>query len=119
MGCRTGREMSRCWDYLPIFGGCRLHFSDQLGQVLRKPRAVADNPQADALACQASGYDLTTSNCLNFTSGLVLTDPDDQAFLRTSVDNVAAGRDENLERWTVDAPERPGQSAGYHRVSPL
>jgi iron complex outermembrane receptor protein len=59
--------------------------------------------QSDALACQASGYDLTTATCLNFTSGLNLADPDDQAFLRTSVDNVAAGRDENLERWTVDA----------------
>jgi iron complex outermembrane receptor protein len=59
--------------------------------------------QADAEACVASGYDLATSDCLNFTSGLNLTDPDDLESLRTSVDNVAAGRDENLERWTLDA----------------
>jgi iron complex outermembrane receptor protein len=56
-----------------------------------------------AQACIAADFDLTSDACLNFSEGLDLTSPADQALLRQSVENVAGGRDNNLERWTFDA----------------
>lgn len=57
-----------------------------------------------AFGCQLADYDATSPACLNFAGDL---DPDDPAgsaaVLRTRVDNVAAGRDSDLERWTIDA----------------
>ncbi|MGH7542122.1 MAG: TonB-dependent receptor domain-containing protein [Gemmatimonadota bacterium] len=57
---------------------------------------------AIAQACVAADFDLTNPACLQFSEGLDLTDPADQALLRESVQNVAAGRDNDLERWTAD-----------------
>ena len=59
--------------------------------------------QGIANACIASDYSLLDPNCLNFSEGLDLTNPDDQQLLRTSVDNVSAGRDNSLQRWSFDA----------------
>ncbi len=58
--------------------------------------------QAFADTCISSGYNLTNPACLNFAPGLNLTNPSDQALLRQSVDNVAEGRNNDLERWTLD-----------------
>lgn len=55
-----------------------------------------------AAVCVAADYALSNPACLNFAQGLDLTDAGDQAVLRQSVDNVARGRDNDLERWTVD-----------------
>ncbi len=65
----------------------------------------------DALSCIQSSFNLTNPDCLAFSEGLNLTDPEDQALLQTSVNNVCRpnsagteclGRDDNLERWTLD-----------------
>jgi iron complex outermembrane receptor protein len=65
----------------------------------------------DALSCIQSGFNLNNPDCLAFSEGLDLTDPADQALLQTSVNNVCRpnsggtscqGRDNNLERWTLD-----------------
>ena len=58
--------------------------------------------QTIAQACIAADYALSNEACLNFAQGLDLTDPVDQAILRQSVDNVAGGRNNDLERWAVD-----------------
>lgn len=58
--------------------------------------------QFEARGCQAAAYDPTADPCTAFTQGLNPADPDDAELLRTSVDNVARGRDNNLERWTLD-----------------
>lgn len=55
-----------------------------------------------AQACQATGYDLMAPECLGFSQGLNLQDPADQMILVESVDNVAAGRNDDLERWSLD-----------------
>lgn len=59
--------------------------------------------QGIAQACLATDFDLTSPACLQFSEGLDLTDPADQALLQQSVQNVASGRDNDLERWTLDA----------------
>jgi hypothetical protein len=58
--------------------------------------------QVIATACQGTGYDLTNPACLNFSEGLDLTNSEDQAVLKQSVDNVAKGRQHNLRRWTLE-----------------
>lgn len=58
--------------------------------------------QQIAAGCIAADYALTEPACLNFAQGLDLTNPADQELLRQSVDNVAGGRNTDLERWTVD-----------------
>lgn len=49
--------------------------------------------------------------CRAFAQGLQASNPDDIRTFRSSVRNVAEGRDDNLERWTADfrADWRPGQ----------
>lgn len=65
--------------------------------------------QALAGACIASGFDPSSGACLNFSGDLSL--PQDAAALQTRVTNVAAGRDNNLERWAMDlrADFRPSE----------
>ena len=59
-------------------------------------RALADR-------CIAAGYATTNSNCANFAQGLNFTsDPDALPTLVQSVNNVAADRDNGLERWAFD-----------------
>jgi len=55
-----------------------------------------------ANACIQADYALSEAACLNFAQGLDLTSPEDQEILRQSVDNVARGRNNDLERWSVD-----------------
>ncbi|MCG8469613.1 MAG: TonB-dependent receptor [Gemmatimonadetes bacterium] len=59
--------------------------------------------QQGATACEASNFDLTSEACAAFTGGLDLTDPTDQATFQQSVRNAALGRDNDLERWSLDA----------------
>jgi iron complex outermembrane receptor protein len=60
--------------------------------------------QGIALVCQSVDYDVTNAACLNFAGDLDPADPTGSADeLRTRVDNVAAGRASDLERWTIDA----------------
>jgi iron complex outermembrane receptor protein len=59
--------------------------------------------QGLALECQEAGYSPTSASCLNFANGLDLSSPDDVQTLRSSVDNVAGGRNNTLERWAADA----------------
>jgi iron complex outermembrane receptor protein len=61
----------------------------------------AQRQMADA--CLEGGLEITDPNCLNFADGLELSDPADRADLEQRVGNVAGGRDEDLERWTLDA----------------
>ena len=57
-----------------------------------------------ASACQLAGHDMTRPACLNFSGDLAPGDPaGSAAALQTRVDNVASGRDSDLERWTIDA----------------
>jgi len=67
--------------------------------------------QGIAAACIAADYAFTEPACLNFAQGLDLTNPTDQALLRTSVDNVAGGRNNDLRRWSLDvrADFRPNE----------
>ncbi|MFW6089151.1 MAG: TonB-dependent receptor domain-containing protein [Gemmatimonadota bacterium] len=55
--------------------------------------------QALAGACIMAGFDPTNGACQNFSGDLT---PDDQAELQTRVQNVAGGRDDDLERWALD-----------------
>lgn len=73
---------------------------------------VEAEEQEIASGCIATGFDLGTDACLNFAQGLDLQDPEDQALLIESVENVAAGRDNDLERWSFDvrADWRPDES---------
>jgi iron complex outermembrane receptor protein len=74
------------------FSGTEFTFIDQ----------VEAGRQGDAQMCVASGYDFSNPGCIPFETGLDLTDPADQALLMTSVDNAALGRNNDLERWTID-----------------
>ncbi|MFW6084967.1 MAG: TonB-dependent receptor [Gemmatimonadota bacterium] len=56
--------------------------------------------QVLAGACIQSGFDLMSAACQNFSGDLSL--PADQAALQTRVQNVAAGRNPDLERWALD-----------------
>ncbi|MEN8374578.1 MAG: TonB-dependent receptor [Gemmatimonadota bacterium] len=57
--------------------------------------------QTIAAACLAD-FGPTNLACRNFDAGLNLGTSEGLAVLRESVDNVAAGRDYDLERWAVD-----------------
>jgi len=65
--------------------------------------------QALAGACIASGFDPSSGACINFSGDLSL--PQDAAALQTRVTNVAAGRNNDLERWAMDlrADFRPSE----------
>ncbi|MGD8495367.1 MAG: TonB-dependent receptor [Gemmatimonadales bacterium] len=56
--------------------------------------------QALAGACIAASFDPTSAACINFSGDLTL--PQDAAALQTRVQNVAAGRNNDLERWAMD-----------------
>ena len=58
--------------------------------------------QGFALRCQDDAYARTTVNCSKFTQGLDFGEPGALETFRASVDNVAAGRDNGLERWAFD-----------------
>ncbi len=75
------------------FTGTEYRFVDQAEEA---QRALASD-------CIATGFDLTQPDCLNFSEGLNLQDPADQALLVESVQNVAAGRNNDLERWSFDS----------------
>jgi iron complex outermembrane receptor protein len=57
--------------------------------------------QGIAQTCQAA-LSPTNPACVVFSGDLDLTDPGDLAALGVRVDNVAAGRNNDLERWTLD-----------------
>lgn len=56
--------------------------------------------QVLAGACIQSAFDLGSAACQNFSGDLSL--PDDQQALQARVQNVAAGRNLDLERWALD-----------------
>jgi len=59
--------------------------------------------QGLANACIAADFDLAKPECLNFAPGLDLTNADDRATLQQSVRNVARTRNNDIERWSLDA----------------
>ena len=61
------------------------------------------NAQAFAQGCIASSYNPLAAPCAGLANGLNPANPADQAILRTAVDNVAAGRNNDLERMSFDA----------------
>lgn len=68
--------------------------------------AVEQSQQQMAQACLEGGLEITDPDCLNFSDGLEILDPADPADLaelEQRVTNVAGGRNEDLERWTLDA----------------
>lgn len=65
--------------------------------------AEEERQRNTATACLDGGLELPDPACLNFADGLEPTDPADLAELARRVERVADGRDEDLERWTVDA----------------
>lgn len=58
--------------------------------------------QALADRCIAAGYARTNANCANFAQGLNFGQPGALETLIESVDNVAAGRDNGLQRYAFD-----------------
>jgi iron complex outermembrane receptor protein len=58
--------------------------------------------QALAGACIQSGFDPASGACQNFAGDLSLNNPDGASALQTRVQNVAGGRDADLERWALD-----------------
>jgi outer membrane receptor for ferrienterochelin and colicins len=64
--------------------------------------AVEAEQRALAVACQQTGYQVNAESCLNFAEGLDFGRPADVELLRTSVDNVARGRDNAIRRFSVD-----------------
>jgi iron complex outermembrane receptor protein len=58
--------------------------------------------QESAAECEASAFDLMNAGCLEFADGLDLTNQADRQLLVRSVENVAGGRDLDLERWSLD-----------------
>lgn len=64
-----------------------------------------------AVQCQQANYAPSNPACASFGNGLDLSDPADVVTLRSSVDNVAAGRDNLLKRWSADirADWRPSE----------
>ncbi|MFO7586989.1 MAG: TonB-dependent receptor [Gemmatimonadota bacterium] len=79
------------------FGGTDYYFTDEEEAIQRDL----------AGACQAASYSPSAAVCLNFTGDLprdgtgALT-PEGQQDLQARVDNVALGRDYDLERWALD-----------------
>jgi iron complex outermembrane receptor protein len=65
--------------------------------------AEEERQQEMADACLEGGLVLTEPDCLNFADGLDLLEPADRAELERRVANVAGGRNEDLERWSLDA----------------
>ena len=74
------------------FGGTDFFYNDpvEVGQ-----RAIAE-------ACVAAGYSPADPACFNFAGDLDVTSPDGQEELVTRVDNVADGRDYDMQRWGFD-----------------
>jgi iron complex outermembrane receptor protein len=64
---------------------------------------VEQSQQELADACIAAGYNPVNAACFQFTGDLNPATPEGQADLRTRVDNVAGGRDYDLERYAFDA----------------
>ncbi|HUG01605.1 MAG TPA: TonB-dependent receptor [Longimicrobiales bacterium] len=58
--------------------------------------------QARAQACVDANYAISVPACRSFDAGLDLGTLDGLTALRTSVDNVAGGRDYDLKRWALD-----------------
>lgn len=75
------------------FRGMEYQFIDP---VEAEQRGIAED-------CIEADFNLTNPDCLNFAQGLDLTNPTDQAILQESVRNVARGRNNRLERWSLDA----------------
>lgn len=71
---------------------------------------VEAEQQVLARECQAAGYQVNHAACQNFGQGLNFGDPEDVETLRASVDNVARGRNNEIERYSIDvrADWRPG-----------
>jgi len=63
---------------------------------------VEAQQQGLANACIAAAFDLAKPECLNFAPGLDLTNADDRTTLQKSVRNVARGRNNDIERWSLD-----------------
>jgi len=63
---------------------------------------VETEQQVLANACIGAGYQVNNPACQNFAQGLNFADPADVELLRTSVDNVARGRDNEIQRYAVD-----------------
>ena len=59
--------------------------------------------QTAAQGCIASSYNPLAAPCAILANGLNPANPADQGILRTAVDNVAAGRNNDLERMSFDA----------------
>ncbi|MCL7966863.1 MAG: TonB-dependent receptor [marine benthic group bacterium] len=74
------------------FGGTDFFYNDpvEVGQ-----RAIAD-------ACIEAGYNPTDPACFNFAGDLDIGSSEGQAELVTRVDNVADGRDYDMQRWGFD-----------------
>ncbi|HUF13386.1 MAG TPA: TonB-dependent receptor [Longimicrobiales bacterium] len=71
--------------------------------------------QAIADRCIAAGYQRTNPNCANFAQGLNFGQPGALETMIESVDNVAAGRDNGLERYAFDlrADWRPSEDLSF------
>ncbi len=74
------------------FAGTDYNFTDE-GEVVQ---------QTLAGACALSGFDLANSACINFSGDLNLSDPGALGDIQTRVANVGAGRDRELERYSID-----------------
>jgi len=64
------------------------------------PKEVEKRGLADA--CIDTDFQFTAPSCVAFEEGLNLANPADQSIFQQSVRNVARGRDNNLERWSLD-----------------
>lgn len=86
------------------FGGEEWEFTDL---VEAQQRALADQ-------CRGQSYQVNAPACQNFAEGLNFQNPDHVELLRTSVDNVAAGRDNGIRRYSLDlrADWRPTEDVG-------
>jgi len=74
------------------FGGEEWHFVD----------VVEAEQQALARACRAAAFQVNAPACQNFAEGLDFGRPADVEILRTSVENVAEGRDNAIRRYSLD-----------------
>ncbi len=93
------------------FGGTDYGYND--------PVEVAQRGNAEE--CIAAGYNPQNEECFGFSGDLDVSTSEGQADLKTRVDNVAGGRDYDLERWGLDlradfrpAPETSIVLAGGH-----
>jgi iron complex outermembrane receptor protein len=74
------------------FGGTDFKYND--------PTEVEQ--QGFANACIAASYNPLDPACFNFAGDLDISTAEGQADLKTRVDNVAGGRDYDLQRWGID-----------------